>query len=164
MNLEKLKEGISLHKKNSPKTYNENINMTIPLFVLHQKIYNTTSKMLEVKYKISSTELDVLASLVIGGGDDYILSPTELYGRLLFSSGGMTKILKKLETKEYIIRLENKDDKRSKLVKLTSKGRNMLDIALKDSVKSDCSFFEPLNKDEKDNFKNLLFKILENCD
>ena len=42
------------------------------------------------------SHIDVLASLHFNGN---ALSPTELYDAMLFSSGGMTKVLKKLEEK-----------------------------------------------------------------
>lgn len=161
MDTQELKNGIENHKKRSPKTYNDIINITIPLYLLHQKIYNGICELQEKKYSITNAELDVLASLVMGGGDNYTLSPTELYGRLLFSSGGMTKILKRLEDKEYIIRLDNKEDKRSKLVKLTKIGRNIVDNALKDVIEYEKEYFQDLTDEEKETLKNLLFKVLK---
>ncbi len=164
MKIKELKNGIENHKKRSPFTYNENINISLPFYVIHQKIFNGVSQLQEKKYGITNIELDVLASLVMGGGDEYTLSPTQLYDRLLFSSGGMTKVLKRLEDKEYITRLENSEDKRSKLVKLTSKGKKTSDTVLKDVINYESQYFDCLNKEEKENFQNLLFKILGNID
>ncbi|WP_419766402.1 MAG: MarR family winged helix-turn-helix transcriptional regulator [Arcobacter sp.] len=164
MNIKELKNGIENHKKRSPSTYNENINITLPLYIIHQKIFSGISQIQEKRHGITNIELDVLASLVMGGGDDYTLSPTQLYDRLLFSSGGMTKVLKRLEDKGYIIRLENSGDKRSKLVRLTSKGKETSTRVLKDVIAYETKYFDCLDKDEKENFKNLLFKVLENTD
>lgn len=164
MDIEKLKKSIENHKVRSPKTFDETMYITIPFYIFYKKMFEGICKLQEEKYEISNTQLDVLASLVMGGGDDYTLSPTELYGRLLFSSGGMTKVLKKLEDKGYIIRVENKEDKRSKLVKLTSLGREIVDNALKDVLIYENSYFDCLDKKEKKTFENLLLKILENSD
>ncbi|WP_083568385.1 MarR family winged helix-turn-helix transcriptional regulator [Arcobacter sp. LA11] len=162
MDVEKLKEGIIFHKKNSPKTYKKDIDLGVPIFVLHKNIINGIDRILNKKYEMTNIELDVLSSLVLGGGDECILSPTQLYDRLVFSSGGMTKVLKKLELKEFITRVENSEDKRSKLVKLTSKGREICDKALKEVVTYECQYFECLEKGEKENLKSILFKVLEN--
>ncbi len=162
MDVELLKEGIVLHKKNSPKTYSDDIKMVIPLYAIYQHIHKIANKTLAQDYDLLDSELDVLASLIIGGGDEATLSPTALYDRLLFSSGGMTKILKKLETKEYIERTDDKNDKRSKLVKLTQKGRDLAELALKDVVDIECAVFSSLDKEEKDTFEKLLLKVLEN--
>ncbi len=164
MNIELLKEGIALHKKNSPKTYKDSINMSVPLFVIHKKIITGAEEIIKKEYDLTNSELDVLASLVIGGGSECILSPTALYDRLVFSSGGMTKILKKLVSKDYIIRIDNSEDKRSKLVKLTSKGRALFDMALKEAISYESGYFECLEKEEKENLEKILFKILENND
>jgi len=47
------------------------------------------------------------------------VAPINLYESLVFSSGGMTKLLKKLEDRNYISRVDNPIDKRSKLVRIT---------------------------------------------
>lgn len=162
MDIEKLKEGILFHKNNSPKTYDENIQLSAPIYVLYKNMANGSDAILRKQYEMTNIELDVLASLVLGGGKECILSPTQLYARLIFSSGGMTKVLKKLELKEYISRIENSEDKRSKLVKLTSKGRELCDKALKEVINHESQYFECLKNDEKENLKNILLKILEN--
>jgi len=161
MNIQKLKEGIALHKTNSPKTYDEDINITVPLLLLNRKMLDGISNILVKKYSIVSAEFDVLVSLLIGGKDDFTLSPTELYDRLIFSSSGMSKVIKRLNDKEYIVRIDNPEDKRSKLVKLTIKGRELLDVALKDLVKYECEYFKNFTKDEKNTFSKLLFKSLQ---
>jgi len=73
----------------------------------------------------------------------------------------MSKVIKRLNDKEYIVRIDNPEDKRSKLVKLTIKGRELLDVALKDLVKYECEYFKNFTKDEKNTFSKLLFKSLQ---
>ena len=98
----------------------------------------------------------------MSGNDEYILSPTKLYERLLFTSGAITKVLKKLEDKKYIIRLDNEFDKRSKLVQITPLGKEICQKTLKEVLLYEEQCFSPLNEDEKEIFKNLLIKMMKN--
>ena len=80
---------------------------------------------------------------------------------MVFSSGGMTKVLKKLEEKEYITRVDNQNDKRSKLVQLSKKGEILLNKALKDVVDLEKDFFSPLDEKEQKTLKELIYKVLK---
>jgi DNA-binding MarR family transcriptional regulator len=135
--------------------------MTLPLIMLSQKLLTRISELLERKYKISNSELDVLASLHSAYEEDHTLTPTKLYERLFFSSGGMTKVLRKLEQKEYITRLDNQEDKRSKLVKLTPSGKNILEKSLSDVIELEEAIFAHIKSDERQNLSDLLFKALD---
>ncbi|WP_417358289.1 MarR family winged helix-turn-helix transcriptional regulator [Gallaecimonas pentaromativorans] len=73
------------------------------------------------RFSLQPAEFEVLATLRSVGGE-HCLSPTELYRLMLVSSGGMTKILLRMEDKALISRPANPDDGRSKRVKLTDKG------------------------------------------
>ena len=65
---------------------------------------------IKTQYDLLHSHIDVLASLYF---DDKPLSPTDLYDATIFSSGGMTKVLKKLEERELIKREASASDKRS---------------------------------------------------
>ncbi|MAD42741.1 MAG: MarR family transcriptional regulator [Arcobacter sp.] len=129
--------------------------------MLYGKLLKDITFILEENFDISNSELDVLGSLKMSGGDEFTLSPTKLYERLLFSSGGMTKVLKKLEAKTFIQRVSNPKDKRSKLVKLTLKGEKILDISLKAVIEEENKVFSNLNEEDRKVFKNLLVKTLK---
>lgn len=90
----------------------------------------------------------------------YTMSPTELYDVMVFSSGGMTKILKKLESKNYIKRVENSLDKRSKLVQLSSLGKEITVKAIEEIISFEDNYFSKLEKEEQKLFKKLIFKVL----
>lgn len=60
-------------------------------------------------------------------GKPYELSPSDLYGRLQRSSGGMTKILKRLEEHGFIRRAPDPDDGRGSRVQLTPAGLELQD-------------------------------------
>ncbi len=56
---------------------------------------------------------------------DFTLSPTQLYTAAQVTSGGMTKMMHGLTKAELIERIENPEDGRSRLVRLTPKGKNL---------------------------------------
>ena len=161
MKINELEADIQRGKERSPETYNEIVHLTVPLHLFYQKMSSGVSKLEEEKYQINNSELDVLCSLKMSGDKDYILSPTKLQERLLFTGGAITKILKKLEEKQYIIRINNKYDKRSKLVQLTSLGRKIHDNALKDVLEYEKECFSNLSEEEKCTMKNLFIKALK---
>jgi len=161
MNINELEKDILRHKKKSPETYNDIAQITVPFYMFYNKMMDGVYNV-EEQYGISNSELDVLASLIMSGNDEYILTPTKLYERLLFTSGAITKVLKKLEEKKYITRLDNEYDKRSKLVQITPSGKEICQKTLKDVLLYEEQCFEPLNQEEKDIFKNLLIKMMKN--
>jgi DNA-binding MarR family transcriptional regulator len=73
-------------------------------------------------YGLRSGDYSVLAALR-RSGQPYRLSPSELYNVLECSSGGMTKMLKRLEARGLIERVPDPSDGRSNPVSLTSEGR-----------------------------------------
>ncbi len=135
--------------------------VTLPLLMLSQKLLTRISDLLERKYQISHSELDVLASLHSADDENHTLTPTKLYERLFFSSGGMTKVLKKLEQKEFINRLDNKEDKRSKLVQLTPSGKNILEKSLTNVIELEEAIFAHVKGEEREKLSDLLFKALD---
>jgi DNA-binding MarR family transcriptional regulator len=58
-------------------------------------------------------------------GPPYELAPTELSTMLERSSGGMTKMLKRLEAMDLVDRVPDPDDRRSNLVRLTEAGKDL---------------------------------------
>lgn len=161
MNINELEKDILRHKEKSPETYNDIAQISIPFYMFYNKMMDGVYN-IEEQHGISNSELDVLASLIMSGNDEYILSPTKLYERLLFTSGAITKVLKKLEEKKYITRLNNEFDKRSKLVKITPLGKVICQKTLKEVLLYEEECFSPLNQEEKDTFKNLLIKMMKN--
>lgn len=56
---------------------------------------------------------------------DFTLSPTQLYTAAQVTSGGMTKMMHGLTRGGLIERIENPEDGRSRLVRLTTKGKDL---------------------------------------
>jgi DNA-binding MarR family transcriptional regulator len=85
---------------------------------------------------LTFTEFEVLVTLR-GMAPPHELVPTELYGAVLISSGGLTKVLHALENKNLIRRRKGHTDGRSKPVRLTTKGRALAERVMAEVLRSD---------------------------
>lgn len=74
------------------------------------------------RFDLGTNDYAVLAALR-RAGEPYELAPSQLYTALERSSGGMTKMLKRLEQLELVRRVPDPDDRRSTLVRLTEEGK-----------------------------------------
>lgn len=161
MNIKQFKTNLKNVKKYTPEVYKETMQLTIPFFLLHKMLFEKGDNLLKEEFSLNQSELDILAALYYMTEGDFTMSPTELYEVMFFSSGGMTKILKKLESKNFIVRIDNENDKRSKLVKLTNRGKEITSNALKQIVEFEDRQFSKLNKEEQSILKKLLLKIIK---
>src|SRR5438876_731708 len=80
------------------------------------------------RYEINRTDWDALASLRRVGAP-YQRTPTELYRALMRTSGGVTHIVDRLEQRDLVERVPDPDDRRGLLVRLTRKGRALVEPA-----------------------------------
>jgi len=79
-------------------------------------------------FELTPGDYAVLAALR-RAGKPYVLNPSQLYSRLQRSSGGMTKMLKRLEQRDLVQRAPDPDDGRGSVVSLTKRG-----LAIQDRV------------------------------
>lgn len=114
----------------------------------------------KAKYQLSHWEFDVLATLR-RAGQPYRLSPTVLFDSMMVSSGTMTNRLQHLEKEQFIERVENTDDKRSLLVKLTTEGVSLIDQAVKSHVQLENNMMGNMSTEEL-TILNLLLRKIEN--
>ncbi|MFQ5417272.1 MAG: MarR family winged helix-turn-helix transcriptional regulator [Myxococcota bacterium] len=75
-------------------------------------------------FELMPSDYAVLAALRRSGAP-YELAPNQLYTALERSSGGMTKMLKRLENLGLVKRVNDPEDRRSKLVRLTPAGKRV---------------------------------------
>jgi len=80
-------------------------------------------------YGIGRAEFDVLATLR-RSGEPYQLSPSALAESMMLSSGGTTARLDRLEKAGLVERIPSASDRRSVLVRLTGRGREIIDDAV----------------------------------
>ncbi len=130
--------------------------LTLPITLIYKNLYIETEHYLKEAHDLIHSEVDVLAALYFNGK---LLSPTDLYATTVFSSGGMTKILKKLQQRGYISRQASKKDKRSMLVKLEQKGEKLVTLCLKQITENRKKIFEVLSEEEISSLEKILKKI-----
>ncbi|RBQ27997.1 MarR family winged helix-turn-helix transcriptional regulator [Aliarcobacter vitoriensis] len=137
----------------------EIFSLSLPLFLINKDLTVASEQFLKTNYDLLHTDIDVLASLFFNG-EDYTLSPTDLYDGLIFSSGGMTKVLKKLEERKLIKREYISNDKRKKLVCLTQNGVELITEIMDNKACMLEKSFSILTNKEKDDLKKILAKLL----
>jgi DNA-binding MarR family transcriptional regulator len=153
-----------MKRKHIDKFYNTTIKskeyevfaLTLPITLIHKNMFNDTECFLKTQYDLLHSHVDVLASLYFDGNS---LSPTELYDATIFSSGGMTKVLKKLEERNLIKREASSNDKRSMLISLTKEGKDLIENCMIEVAKQKEEKFSILTQKEKEDLKNILSKL-----
>lgn len=128
----------------------------LPMVLVNKFLLDNTEAFYLSKYGLLRSEVDVLGTLYF---NDKTLSPTELYEAMLFSSGGMTKVLKKLEEKKLISRIPSETDKRSLLVKIEYEGEKVIEEALSAAAEYQSKFFDVLDENEKKVIENAFKKL-----
>ena len=153
-----------MKRKHIDKFYNTTIKskefevfaLSLQITLIHKNMFNDTEHFLKTNYDLLHSHIDVLASLYFDGNS---LSPTDLYDAIVFSSGGMTKVLKKLEERNLIKREASSNDKRSMLISLTQEGKDLIENCMIEVAKQKEKKFSILTQKEKEDLKNILSKI-----
>ena len=113
------------------------------------------------QFDLSVFELEVMV-LLRSFPYPHRLTPSLLSSSLMVSSGGLTKVLIKLESKGYIVRDVNPTDKRSKIVRLTALGIDFIEKYYPQVQYTSKQFFESkLSKRELALLTTLLTKLLK---
>ncbi|MDD2789225.1 MAG: MarR family winged helix-turn-helix transcriptional regulator [Sulfurimonas sp.] len=131
--------------------------LAFPITLLHKTLFAHSENFYKEKYDLLKSEVDVLASLYT---NDNQLTPTQLYDLTIFSSGGMTKVLKRLEIRGYIKRKADEKDKRCMLVCLTPSGEEVIKSSMLHASKEYETYFEALSDTETKELERLLQKLL----
>ena len=97
------------------------------------------SKTAMAAHGLRFSEFEVLVSLR-GAPPPHELAPTDLYGALLISSGGLTKVVASLQRRKLVSRPAASGDKRSRPVRLTDKGRTLAEQAMAEVARVDSEF------------------------
>jgi DNA-binding MarR family transcriptional regulator len=104
-------------------------------------------------------EFDVLATLRRSGAP-YALTPTALYEATMVTSGAMTARLDRLEKAGLIARAPHPADRRGVLVRLTGKGRELIDEAVTAHVENERRILSGLTAKEQETLIELLEKLI----
>jgi DNA-binding MarR family transcriptional regulator len=111
------------------------------------------------RYGLNRTDWDALASLRRAAAP-YQRSPTELYRALMRTSGGITHIVDRLEQDGLVERVPDPADRRGLLVRLTRKGRALVDRVGPTHLDTERRMLAPLTKQERAELARLLRKLL----
>jgi DNA-binding MarR family transcriptional regulator len=110
-------------------------------------------------FELTPSDYGVLAALR-RAGPPYTLKPSQLYSRLRRSSGGMTKILKRLEAAGHIERSPDPEDGRGTRVVLTARGRSLQDRVFQAYMTATSSLMSPLSKRQRHDSEESLGALL----
>ncbi|MEZ8743892.1 MarR family transcriptional regulator [Vibrio sp. SNU_ST1] len=119
------------------------------------KYMETQVAELHKNYDMKLGEFDVLATLR-RSGKPYQLTPSELIGSMMLTSGAMTNRLDKLEAKGLISREHSKEDRRSVSVQLTKDGLILIDQMMTEHVEMQKKLVKSLSASQKKNTNQLL--------
>ena len=112
------------------------------------------------RFDLNYTTFGVLAALR-RAGPPYRLSPSELYGSLLISSGTMTNRLDRLEAAGLVVRERDPRDRRGVLVRLTDRGLAVIEEALVAHLENEEDMLESLNRSQRDMLAHNLRRLLK---
>ena len=113
------------------------------------------------RFGVTWTQFLTLSALR-AASPDHLLSPTALYDATQASSGGMTKMLHGLSDLGYIDRIENPDDKRSRLVKLTPSGAKLAEDIVSKLIETNTALIgEILDEEETIMLDKLMGKLTQ---
>ena len=101
----------------------------------------------------------VLATLRVAG-EPYRMSPSRLQATMLFTSGGVSNLLRRVEKKGYVRRLADPADGRGILVELTEKGFALAEAAMADHAAVERRLCAMMNADEQDELAGLLSRMI----
>ena len=110
-------------------------------------------------YGIGRAEFDVLATLR-RSGEPFELSPGALAGSMMLSSGGTTARLDRLEKAGLVTRVPSPTDRRGVLVRLTGRGREIIDQAVAGGLAEQARLLSHMSPDRVRQLATLLREAL----
>ena len=126
------------------------------LYRARDHLFDDLARILE-PHHLRPADLDVLVALRCQHAR--ALTPTVLYRSLLLSSGGLTKILHRLEARGLVTRPLNPADRRSRLVELTAAGERQVEAVLDEVIAHEQRFLAPLSAAEVRELTRLLSRL-----
>jgi DNA-binding MarR family transcriptional regulator len=111
------------------------------------------------RFGLSVSEFNALSALR-RRGEPHALSPTELSHALMLSSGGLSKLVERLETRGLVARTRDENDGRGVVVQLTSVGRELQEAAIEAHVANEDELLGPLDPEARGQLTQLLRTLL----
>ena len=111
------------------------------------------------QHGLAGGDFDVLATLRRSGAP-YRLTPGELSRSTMVTTGGMTKLLDRLESRGLIRREPDPRDRRGKRIALTDDGRALVDRAVEAHLQNEERLLADLSDAEREELAALLRELL----
>lgn len=121
-------EVVDLMRHNWPQAKADQAGAVIATMRLARLLQKVASDQL-APFDLSYTEFEVLSALRVNP-TPHKLAPSDLYARMLISSGGLTKLLKSLENKGFVTRPASGGDRRIRPIQLTDLGKDTVNAAM----------------------------------
>src|SRR4051812_13235506 len=112
------------------------------------------------QFRLNGGEFDVLATLRRRAGKEEALTPTGLANALMLSSAAMTNRLDRLEAAGLITRERDGADRRAVLIRLSDAGRQLIDRALVEHLRTEAEMINVLTSAEQATLARLLRTLL----
>ena len=129
--------------------------LCFPLYACSKEIIRRYKPYLD---KLDLTYTQYITMMVLWEHSD--INVKELGKCLYMDSGTLTPVLKKLESKGYLLRSRSRTDERNLTVSITEEGKRLQDRALEVPARMACCV--DLSEEEAGLLYNLLYKILGN--
>lgn len=110
------------------------------------------------QYGLSRGEFDVLATLR-RSGPPFELTASELSGSTMVTSSAVTKRVDRLESAGLVNRRAAEDDGRGRLIRLTGRGRRLIDEAVEEHIRNETRLLAGLSAQERRTLIDLLRKL-----
>ena len=128
------------------------------LFRSRNYIWDNDHRIVE-SHGVSWSQFLALSSLR-SATPDHVLSPTQLYTAAQVTSGGMTKMMHGLTNAGFIERIDNPNDKRSRLVRLTPQGARLAEKIVEELISENKALIGGiLSAEEAEHLASLLRKL-----
>ncbi len=132
-----------------------------PTYYLKQVVHLMQKTMREslVDFDLTNTQFTLLMGLTVLTQKSKCVTQMDLANFLKLDKMMVSEVLRTLEKKGYILRVNNPNDKRAKSLIVTDKGVKLNEMALEKALAIDAQFFSVLG-DDKDEFVRMLKKFL----
>lgn len=122
-------------------------------------IYNTCERKISrllSEYGISTAQFNVLVMVKSQNLEDGGLTQVDIGKRLIVSAGGITRLIDKLVSQNFLVVKQNKNNRRENLVTITTKGVELVEAIWPnyDALIKDLTDFIPQKKQQE--FANIL--------